>query len=891
MAELPENLRAYFLENATQEQTAMLGNDYANIITGLATEANLREPAHLQTHYEENFLRILDIPLEEEQDILQIVAPFRHWLEAEGDYLTTEEQALTVREILPILEEFWDKIVTLNTSWKEARHQVKLTTELNNIKQESLRAVAENLETQRTHIAEIIETAMGTLQENMHRTITAALQNQITPLDDKINNMEQHQDGLIKRVVNQEMQKVNECMKIRIQIAEKTLKNEVSAPIHSDITQLRHQINTMPPHVSSEETANQVRRILSQWEENINRKLEPINNHIRTCNTNTDEQLVEAVSDAVSSMALTPIQLQGIHDTIHTSLIPLRGEIHQLSRKIEASTSPATLKQHLKGLLATEQIARSKEVSDIQQTLRNLPTSDELGTLRDQVRQLEANTGPPVTHYGHPTTPLQPPPPPRENPLDHSTPANETVNRLQQQINDLEDRLHNHSSRPTAYDTSGYHTGHEVMTRMPRLTRFEAKTGQNFDVFIARFECMAVRLGWSEEMKLDRLWDSIDGPPANLAAKCRNPSYRRIKATLLDRYSQQKSEHIAALEMDSLSQNPKETLEEFYARVVEIVPYARPNLDAEAIEEELNTRFKNGLSGKDIKWHVWQAKPTNISQSLELAKEARSMLKTIGTKNETQQDLSINQMNVDSSNNDRECYNCHKIGHIAQNCPNKRYPSPNNRYPNTTRYQSPNGMRYGSSPNRSYDRNRPSSSYRTPSPGYGNNYDTSRNDHRGRSRDRNSNNSRPNGSQPDSNYGSRGRDDRWRQNSPSQNRNKENKYYSPSRNPTQDQYNPNRQNSRPNSRERYSENRTGPENAQDLTHNELYEARKLIEAANFLKSSKNNPAKRAPSPKPPISPATTAKCWRCNEPGHVIANCPLQINQTEVSPTPNETNE
>jgi hypothetical protein len=853
---------------------------------------------------------------------------------------------MSAREVLPVLQQFWDNIVQLNTDLKEGKMQKRLNTQLEELKTQNQQSIDEAMAKSKNVISDTISQGLATLQTELSRSLANAIKDQLAPINTKIANMENQQTPVLTELVKVEMTKVSEAMKLKTEIMGNTLTGKIT-PLTAEVNALKHQVNNMGPKKTTQELKHLVATQLHDWDDHIDGKLKPFSEHLRTCmgQDRTNELITEKITEA----AFNPYNTKTITDAIHSALIPINGTLHTISAQIDPKTLSATIKNNLKGLMESEQIATISDLKDIRQRLESTPSKEEIGALRMELNSLSSqmeNDEIDRDDSGKYQSDEPPSDPDnrqrvhfllnkwkREQPLsdppqEHSTPINrETLSKMQQQINDLQDR----SMNPDASET--HHN--EVMTRMPRLTRFEAKPGQNFDVFISRFESMAFRQGWSEDNKLDRLWDSIDGPPANLAAKCKNPTYRRIKSTLSDRYSQQKSEHIAALEMDALCQGPKETLEEFYARVVEIVPYARPNLPAEAIEEELNTRFKNGLIGKDIKWHVWQAKPTNISQSLELAKEARSMLKTIGGKSDRHSDPLINQVVVDNPHKDRECYSCHKLGHIATDCPNRqqntnsgqrytspdrqRYSSPDRpRYqsPNRPRYQSPNRPRYQSpnrsnytSPNRQYDRDRNTNSYNgTMSNQYGQSSD--RNNPRGRSTDRNSNTLRPReqyntDSRPsDGTYNQnrdRGREpyrNNWRDRSPSQPKGRDERPYSPSRNhyypnapkPTQDQYNPNinKPNSRQNSADRY-ESRNNSLDAQTLSVNELTEARKLVDAANYLKNSKMT-TRRAASPARPNT-QTSAKCFRCNETGHMIAQCPLNVAQLEVLPTQTEKTE
>ena len=65
-------------------------------------------------------------------------------------------------------------------------------------------------------------------------------------MEDRFNRMEQQQKLVVKDIVKNEMQVVNDCMKLRMQMAERTLQNDLT-PINQELTQLKHQINTLPP--------------------------------------------------------------------------------------------------------------------------------------------------------------------------------------------------------------------------------------------------------------------------------------------------------------------------------------------------------------------------------------------------------------------------------------------------------------------------------------------------------------------------------------------------------------------------------------------------------------------------------------------------------------------
>lgn len=159
-----------------------------------------------------------------------------------------------------------------------------------------------------------------------------------------------------------------------------------------------------------------------------------------------------------------------------------------------------------------------------------------------------------------------------------------------------------------------YHDGSS--NKIPPFTGKE-----EWPVWIARFETMAQRFGWSEEEKLDHLLPRMEGQAGQFVFAQLPPrvlqNYKELLCELDSRFRVIQTARSFAAKFSSRSQRPNESVEEYAADLKILYDKAHGYRDKHIREEDLVRRFLDGLREDDIRFEVeYHKEPETLDQAV-----------------------------------------------------------------------------------------------------------------------------------------------------------------------------------------------------------------------------------------------------------------------------------
>jgi hypothetical protein len=159
-------------------------------------------------------------------------------------------------------------------------------------------------------------------------------------------------------------------------------------------------------------------------------------------------------------------------------------------------------------------------------------------------------------------------------------------------------------------------------TRDNRNIKIPAFDGKNdWSVWVARFEAIALRMGWSNDDKLDQMLPRIEGQAADFVFTQLHPSMLTSYSDLIDeitsRYRVIETPKLFASRFSRRSQRVGETAEEFAAELKVLYDKAHGFRDKRTRNEDLLRRFLDGLRDDDIRFEVeYNKEPGTIDEAV-----------------------------------------------------------------------------------------------------------------------------------------------------------------------------------------------------------------------------------------------------------------------------------
>ena len=166
----------------------------------------------------------------------------------------------------------------------------------------------------------------------------------------------------------------------------------------------------------------------------------------------------------------------------------------------------------------------------------------------------------------------------------------------------------------------------------PRLQLFSGDPASlSWSSFFMKFDRIARRKGWSDDKKLDRLYDCLTDKALEYAARSDNKdNYDRLTQELALRFDL-KDEPIAARQRLYLAkQDDDETLEAFLQRILTITMDGHKNEKSALIQQVATESFLRGCKHKDAATTVMNESPATIHDACKRIKTILANKKAIG---------------------------------------------------------------------------------------------------------------------------------------------------------------------------------------------------------------------------------------------------------------------
>ena len=185
--------------------------------------------------------------------------------------------------------------------------------------------------------------------------------------------------------------------------------------------------------------------------------------------------------------------------------------------------------------------------------------------------------------------------------------------------------------RSTAPDNSGPNQSRARPAQTPTPCCISTKLlapfngSEDWNVFVGPFERMARKKGWTDEERLDRLYERLRGPavafvmtlPENI-----REDYARLTEQLKQRFGKHIPTSTARRQLSELRQGKEASLGEFAEEVRRLVTLAYPTCTMELQDEFAAEAFLKGLRKPQVAYEVMNTDPKTLAEAQRLV-EAR----------------------------------------------------------------------------------------------------------------------------------------------------------------------------------------------------------------------------------------------------------------------------
>jgi len=144
---------------------------------------------------------------------------------------------------------------------------------------------------------------------------------------------------------------------------------------------------------------------------------------------------------------------------------------------------------------------------------------------------------------------------------------------------------------------------------------------ENWQVWIARFDTIADRMGWGDERRLDHLLQNIEGQAAEFVFTQLHASvvsnYQSLVSEIGGRYRVLESARSFASRFNHRVQQHSESVEEYAANLKMLYDKGHPHRDRRTRDEDLVRQFLDGLLDQDARFEVeFNKEPSNIEDAV-----------------------------------------------------------------------------------------------------------------------------------------------------------------------------------------------------------------------------------------------------------------------------------
>ena len=229
-----------------------------------------------------------------------------------------------------------------------------------------------------------------------------------------------------------------------------------------------------------------------------------------------------------------------------------------------------------------------------------------------------------------------------------------------------------HSSEHTNYnriesqfDFAPEYTSYDIKPKMPTFSGEE----NLWEPFHLQLSLLSKSYGWNDTEFRCQLMLALRGD-ALLYVSSLPLQIRENTSDLLycisQRFGQCQYSEIHRTDLSDVHQLPAENLQQYSARVSQLMTKAYPGIQCTSVYDSLSVEhFLKGLTDKKVAYEVYTKKPSDLFKAVEMVEwhEVCSKLvcqKVVNCVHE--------QTNKSARKQNRICYNCRKKGHEANHC-------------------------------------------------------------------------------------------------------------------------------------------------------------------------------------------------------------------------------
>ena len=302
----------------------------------------------------------------------------------------------------------------------------------------------------------------------------------------------------------------------------------------------------------------------------------------------------------IGSFEETLAKVEKFMDRVDNRLDTQEASIHSLDRERGFGSGVGRQEPEQKSNL--DQLGEMAEDRDPRSALDNLYSRLKMATPADGIYSAKGSAVPPSSSFDEYI------PPKDDERLDFTRGNSNTRGRSRQRRN---------KERGAVTDSD-----RSLSPLPPKLQMFSGDpTKGRWSSFIMQFERIAIRHGWSEAKKLDRLLSCLTEKALEFAFKCKmNNSFQELKNQLKLRFDLSDEPVAARQKLNTLKQESDETLESFMQQVLNVATDGYGDFETTVLQQMAVEAFLRGCRNKESASLVLISTPKTIQEACQRLK-------------------------------------------------------------------------------------------------------------------------------------------------------------------------------------------------------------------------------------------------------------------------------
>ena len=155
----------------------------------------------------------------------------------------------------------------------------------------------------------------------------------------------------------------------------------------------------------------------------------------------------------------------------------------------------------------------------------------------------------------------------------------------------------------------------------PRLPTFSGQP-DSWEPFLLQLQLMSRSYGWSDSKFRDQLVFALKGEPLYFASHLPRhvrENTKRLLSAMTQRFGHRVLAETHRVPLQDIKQEPTESIQQYRARVSQIVSRAYPGIQGTALYESLSVEHMlKGLPNKQLAYETLVRRPNNVSQAVDM---------------------------------------------------------------------------------------------------------------------------------------------------------------------------------------------------------------------------------------------------------------------------------